>query len=320
MEKIKLTINQIYQKIIIKKNDKIVAWQGINLLCLLSLIFNFLLTIFNFGAAYNLHFTMRKAVFLPLGIVFLLITLINFILLIFVKKRQKRLINQLKINLNKTLLINIYNDIFNTIFKTLTISDISSQWTITPNNLPHLSDFKVNDNIIIDQYHGYNFNFGSINQATTTVVDNLQPNLISKPYNLQYYGYLFLTITVPSLNDQNFEITRKNKYQKNNLIFDNFFWYDQTNTDLTLTLKNLILENMTTTKMIPNIKVTNQTWSFQLATSAINHSKDNYNSLLNIRITLNEKVMLKNILLMLKHDYEILQKGFVWLNLIAQKD
>ncbi|UZQ33515.1 MAG: hypothetical protein OHM56_06280 [Spiroplasma phoeniceum] len=52
---------------------------------------------------------MRKAVFLPLDIVFLLITLINFILLIFVKKRQKRLINQLKINLNKTLLINIYN-------------------------------------------------------------------------------------------------------------------------------------------------------------------------------------------------------------------
>ncbi len=77
---------------------------------------------------------------------------------------------------------------------------------------------------------------------------------------------------------------------------------------------------MTTTKMIPNIKVTNQTWSFQLATSSINHSKDNYNSLLNIRISLNEKVMLKNILLMLKHDYEILQKGFVWLNLIAQKD
>ncbi|WP_348734858.1 hypothetical protein [Spiroplasma endosymbiont of Ammophila pubescens] len=70
IEKIKLTINQIYQKIIIKKNDKIVAWQGINLLCLLSLIFNFLLTIFNFVAAYNLHFTMRKAVFLPFGIVF----------------------------------------------------------------------------------------------------------------------------------------------------------------------------------------------------------------------------------------------------------
>jgi len=303
IEKIKLTINQIYQKIITKKNDKIVAWQGINLLCLLSLIFNFLLTIFNFVAAYNLHFTMRKAVFLPLGIVFLLITLINFILLIFVKKCQKTLINQLKINLNKTLLINIYNDIFKTIFKTLTISDISSQWTITPNNLSHLSDFKVNDNIIIGQYHGYNFNFGSINQATTTVVDNLQPNLIPKPYNLQYYRYLFLTIIVPFLNDQNFEITRKNKYQKNKL-----------------TLKNLILENMTTTKMIPNIKVTNQTWSFQLATSSINHSKDNYNSLLNIRISLNEKVMLKNILLMLKHDYEILQKGFVWLNLIAQKD
>ncbi|WFG99063.1 hypothetical protein M1770_03660 [Spiroplasma citri] len=320
IEKIKLTITQIYQKIITKKSDKIVAWQGINLLCLLSLIFNFLLTIFNFVAAYNLHFTIQKAVFLPLGIVFLLITLVNFIFLIFIRKRQKRLINQLKINLNKTLLINTYNDIFKTIFKTLTITDISSQWTIKPVNLPHLSDFKVNDNIIIGQYHGYNFNFGSINQATTTVVDNLQPNLISKPYNLQYYRYLFLTITSPSLNDRNFEITRKNKYQKNNLTFNNFFWYDQTNAHLTLPLKNRILENMKTTKMIPNIKVTKQTCSLQLATSSINNSKDNYNSLLNIKISLNKKIMVKNILLMLNHDYEILQKGFVWFNLIVKKD
>lgn len=77
---------------------------------------------------------------------------------------------------------------------------------------------------------------------------------------------------------------------------------------------------MTTTKMIPNIKVTKQTCSLQLATSSINNSKDNYNSLLNIKISLNEKIMVKNILLMLNHDYEILQKGFVWFNLIVKKD
>ncbi|WP_342255871.1 hypothetical protein [Spiroplasma endosymbiont of Poecilobothrus nobilitatus] len=36
IEKIKLTINQIYQKIITKKNDKIVAWQEMDRLQLLG--------------------------------------------------------------------------------------------------------------------------------------------------------------------------------------------------------------------------------------------------------------------------------------------
>ncbi|WHQ37564.1 hypothetical protein E7Y35_01210 [Spiroplasma sp. SV19] len=320
LKQIETTINHLYQKVIITKKDKIVTWQWINLFCYLFIMVSLFLTIFSFVVTYDFHFQLNKTIFLPLAIVALLSSITTIILIIFIKKHQKYLIQQIKNNINIKLLINLYNDILGKIMPNLTITDITTKWTIAPTNHYPINEFKVNDSIMVGQYQNINFNIGSISQATTTVIDNLQPNLIPKPYNTQYYRYLFLTITSSQLHNNDFEINRKNKYHKNNLTFDNFFCYDHTNPNITTALKKLILDNMVATNLIPNIKVTEQTLSLQLVTISTNSWIDNYDSFLNFNISLNKNVMLDNITEMIKHDYRTLQKSFVWLNLILKNN
>ena len=320
IKQIEATIDNVYQKVITKKKDKIVTWQWINLFCYLFIMVSLFLAIFSFVVTYDFHFQLKKSILLPVGIVALLCFIASTILIIFIKKQQKHLTQQIRNNIDIKLLINLYNDIFSKIIPGLTISDITTAWTITPTNHYPINEFKVNDKIMVGQYQKLNFNIGSISQATTTVVDNLQPNLIPKPYNIQYYRYLFLTITTPQLQNNNFEINRKNKYHKNNLTFDNFFWYDQTNPNITASLKKLIFDNMVTTNLIPNIKVAAQTLSLQLATISTNSWIDNYDSFFNFNISLNKNVMLDNMIETIKHDYQTLQKSFVWLNLILENN
>ncbi len=318
IKQIDATIDTVYQKVIIKKKDKIVTWQWINLFFYLLIMFSLFLTIFSFIVTYDLRFKLNKTIFLPLAIVALGCFITSTILIIFIKKHQKYLIQQIRDSIDVKTLINLYNDIFGKMISDLTISDITAKWTITPTNNYPIAEFKVNDNIIVGQYQHMPFNIGSISQATATVIDNLQPNLIPKPYNIQYYRYLFLTITTPTLENNNFEINRKNKYHKNDLTFDNFFWYKESNPNITTNLKKLILDNMVTTNLIPNIKVTNKTISFQLATISTNSWIDNYDSFLNFNISLNKNVMLDNMIETIKHDKQTLQKSFVWLNLISK--
>ncbi|KAF0851030.1 MAG: hypothetical protein EIB84_03630 [Spiroplasma poulsonii] len=317
-KQIEIAIDNVYQKVIIKKKDRIVAWQWINLFFYLFIMVSLFLTIFSFVVTYDLHFQLNKTIFLPVGIVAFLCFITTTTLIIFIKKHQKDLTQQIKNNFDITSLIDLYNTIFANIMPDVTITDITTKWTITPTNHYPINEFKVNDKIIVGKYQNIAFNIGSISQATTTVVDNLEPNLMPKPYNTQYYRYLFLTVTTSNFQNNAFEINRKNKYPKNNLTFDNFFWYDQTNPNITPTLKTLILDNMVTTTLIPNIKVTPKALSLQLATISTNSWIDNCDSLFNFNISLNKNVMLDNMIETIKHDYQTLQKSFVWLNLILK--
>lgn len=320
IKQIEITIDNVYQKVIITKKDKIVAWQWINLFFYLFIMVSLFLTIFSFVVTYDLRFQLNKTIFLPVGTIALLCFIKSTILIIFIKKHQKYLTQQIKNNFDIQLLIDLYNTIFTNIMPNFTISDITTKWTIIPTNHYPIDEFKVNDKIMVGKYQNITFNIGSISQATTTVVDNLQPNLMSKPYNTQYYRYLFLTVTTSNLQNNTFEINRKNKYHKNNLTFDNFFWYDQTNPNITPDLKTLILDNMVTTTLIPNIKVNPKTLSLQLATISTNSWIDNCDSFFNFNISLNKNVMLDNMIETIKHDYQTLQKSFVWLNLILENN
>lgn len=90
-KQIEIAIDNVYQKVIIKKKDRIVAWQWINLFFYLFIMVSLFLTIFSFVVTYDLHFQLNKTIFLPVGIVAFLCFITTTTLIIFIKKHQKDL-------------------------------------------------------------------------------------------------------------------------------------------------------------------------------------------------------------------------------------